>query len=48
MGDLLLHSIEAKDYGKGVIDGDRNDGGGEEHRRVSKSIEGWASFTGLR
>jgi hypothetical protein len=32
MGDALLHSIEAKGYGKGVTDSDRDDGGGEEHR----------------
>jgi hypothetical protein len=56
MGDALLHSIEAKGYGRGVTDGDRNGGGGEEHRRASgrpteaskKLIKGWASFTGSR
>jgi hypothetical protein len=35
MGDALLHSIEANSYGKEVTDGDRDDGGGEEHRRAS-------------
>jgi hypothetical protein len=56
MGDALLPSIEANGYGKEVTDGDRDDGGGEEHRRASgrpnwsskKSIEGWVSFTGAR
>jgi hypothetical protein len=33
MGDALLHSIEANSYGKEVTDGDRDDGGGEEHRK---------------
>jgi hypothetical protein len=55
-GDALLHSIEANSYGKEVTDGDRDDGGGEEHRRVSgrpnwssKVVEWRAmSFTGLR
>jgi hypothetical protein len=35
MGDALLQSIEANSYGKGVIDGDRDDGGEDEHRRAS-------------
>jgi hypothetical protein len=32
MGDALLHSVEAKGYGKGVTGGDCNDGEGEEHQ----------------
>jgi hypothetical protein len=35
MGDELLQSIEANSYGEGVTDGDRDDGGEDEHWRAS-------------
>jgi hypothetical protein len=54
MGDALLYPIEAKGYGIGLTDGNRNGGGGEEHRQASgrpnrsskKSSEGWQASQG--
>jgi hypothetical protein len=34
--------MEAKNYGKEVTDGDRDDGGEEEHRRASRRLN-WSS-----
>jgi hypothetical protein len=42
MVDALLHSIEANSYLKEVTNGDRDDGGEEEHRRASERPN-WSS-----
>jgi hypothetical protein len=42
MSDALRHSIGANSYGTGVTDGDRDDGGREDHRRASGRLN-WSS-----